>query len=71
MRCGCGGRLLVRHTYSAGQAKTQDAVCDLCAMRHTLVTFSVRSDPEHGQGAYAVAERIRRGETVEVGDGRR
>lgn len=62
MNCSCGARLEVKHSYSIGQAKTQDAVCGSCGARHTLVTVVAEQNPVHGRGAYALAQKLRKGE---------
>lgn len=60
MRCSCGGRVRVTHTFQASPAgKTQSAHCERCAKRYTIVSV-LRPNEKHGQGAYATARRLRR-----------
>lgn len=65
MKCFCGGDLEVTHTYQAGRAKTQQAVCLSCKKRMTLATI-VMGESSYGQGAYALAKKLERGYKVEV-----
>lgn len=60
----CGGRVMVLHTYRAGKSKLQDAACEACHVRKTLLTAEVASDPKYGEGAFAVAKKLRRGDTT-------
>ena len=58
----CGGRLRVMHTYKvAPHGKTQDAVCEGCRLRVTMVTFVMAKVERRGDGAYAVAKKLRNG----------
>lgn len=63
MKCPkCGDSFRIVRTYSAGEAaKTHGAKCEGCGTRATIVSEIYMVDPTHGQGAAAVAQRIRAG----------
>lgn len=63
MKCEkCSGELLVDHTYDAGaKAKTARLTCMMCGAVHVTITKIVSVDPVWGQGASAIAERMKKG----------
>ncbi len=63
MICECGGRLKVTHSFDAGRAKTATAQCLRCPKKYTLVTVIASEVHEHGNGATALARRLKNGET--------
>ena len=58
----CGGSLRVRHSYSAGKAKTQTLECSACLKVSTFIVAALNYDPAHGDGALALAKRLGAGE---------
>ncbi len=62
MRCSCGGRLLVTHSYNVpGTGGTGRARCDECGTVATVVHFVAKEDPGHGEGAAAIAAKLKEG----------
>ena len=61
MRCeSCGGRLLVTHTYVASNlCKTSRLTCEGCHLIYTKIAHVERCNGR-GEGAYAVAQKLRR-----------
>jgi DNA-directed RNA polymerase subunit RPC12/RpoP len=60
LKCSkCKTRLSITHTYSAGDiGKTQSAKCPGCGKKYTIT--SVIEEAEHGKGAYAKAQRLKK-----------
>jgi len=59
-KCEAESSLKVTHTYGSDYSFTQRAVCGSCGavvVRHATV---VAVDPPHGEGAAAIAERMKR-----------
>jgi hypothetical protein len=63
MKCiakGCDGQLKVTNTYSGGErGKAQRRQCEKCGLVVVTQTLILHVDPQHGQGAAAVARRMR------------
>lgn len=61
MRCPkCGARLHVTHTYNVeGIGRTQRLDCRKCALVAVTKTEIVEINPGFGQGAAALAKRLR------------
>lgn len=58
----CNMRLKVVRTISAGPAgRTQEADCPGCGGRYTCVTLVLSDSEGYGNGAEAVANRLRNG----------
>lgn len=55
----CGGRARVTHSFEAPGGKTQRAECESCLRVLTFLTVCVGEAEERGQGAYALAKRLR------------
>jgi hypothetical protein len=65
LKCACGGDLSVHHTYRGSDAvRTSAARCEQCGHPATIVAFVAVQSPRVGEGASAVAGRIKRGEVV-------
>ena len=64
MKCGkhgCTGDLYVTNTYSAGpQGSVQRCECCKCGTVHTVTKFVASVNPRYGEGAAAVAARLRK-----------
>lgn len=59
--CKCGATFKVVQTYQAGgTAHTQRLQCPRCNTVGTVIAQLVYVDPERGQGAFALAETIKR-----------
>lgn len=58
----CDVRLSITHVYTTPNGKTQGAECPACSRRFTLVTFLAHEIEEKGDGPFALAKRLRRGE---------
>ena len=67
----CGTRLVITSVYFAGtQCKTQVGNCQKCLRTFTLLSVMV-CESERGKGAYALAEKIKKGQVkVERQSGR-
>lgn len=53
--------LVVTHSYSAGQAgQTQRQECLICGCVVTSRTLIEAVDPGYGEGAYSLAERLKK-----------
>jgi len=62
MRC-CGQPSKVTHSYTAGRAgRTRRSICTKCHKCFTEVIVLLATEPGSGQGAYAVAQRLRAGQ---------
>lgn len=61
MRCKCGAKIKTTHTYEAGGGKTQRGECAnmRCARVYTFVTVLVCEVQSEGDGAYALAQRLK------------
>lgn len=60
MNCKCGGRYVVRQTYTAGPTgKTSRLQCEKCGQIATAVTVIKNVNPRIGQGAYSLAAQMR------------
>ena len=69
MNCtGCGARLKVTHSYgveqTAGTIRTARAVCKPCDKEFVATTVTMVEEAKHGEGAYAKARAIERGEVL-------
>lgn len=65
MKCTCETKadLKTLRSYSAGEAGgTSEMECPSCKKRFTFVKLLLCEMDKHGKGAYATAQRIRRGE---------
>jgi hypothetical protein len=64
MQCHkCDVRLKVVRTVTAGPAgRTQEADCPKCGGRYTCVTLILSDSEGYGNGAAAVAKRVRNGQ---------
>lgn len=57
----CGGELVVTHTYSAGSAsQARTLKCRRCGQKFTQVSFLLGPANKRGEGAEAVAARLRK-----------
>lgn len=56
---GVRARVRVTNTYAVPGGQTQRAECPACNRVLVYVTLSLGSAEEHGQGAYALAQRLR------------
>lgn len=68
MKCTCPRQeeLKTVHSYSAGEnGSTSEMVCP-CGKKFVFVKLLFAEVQEHGQGAYAVAQRIKRGQ-IKIG----
>ncbi len=68
---GCGGeaKLRVTHTYSVqGVGRVQSLACSGCARRYTLVSMLAGEVKQRGDGAFALATRMRKGEFLLPGE---
>lgn len=61
MKCpNCNARLIVTHTYSAGNAgRTATAKCQNCDLVATIVSTIAEINPPRGKGAAAVAKGMK------------
>lgn len=68
MRClKCGHDMIVTHSYDAGPGgQTQRLECSGCSCIATARTLIMATDPEYGQGAAAVARRMKNAHDDEV-----
>lgn len=65
MKCGCGAPYRITHTYLIpGRGRTLAAICTGCERKATMVSFITKEDPKHGEGAAALAEKLRTGRAV-------
>ena len=63
MKCPlCNADTKVRHTHIAGECKTTERVCEN-GHKLTFVTTFLCEVKKRGDGAYAVAQAIRKGKT--------
>lgn len=62
----CSGKLKVCNTYVTPDSKTQRLECVDCLIVHTGVILIVNVDPGRGQGAAALARRIKAGEEIKL-----
>ena len=62
MNCKCGARVKITNSYTTGAGRTARGECQsrACGKVYTLVTIFVCEATEEGQGAYALAKRLRR-----------
>jgi len=59
----CSQELTTVRSYQAGdQAGTSELSCSGCQKRFVFVKVLVGKVESHGQGAYAIAQKLRRGE---------
>ena len=67
MNCpNCKEKLKVSHTYRTPAATTQRSECPGCLLVTTNVILMVNVNPDEGEGARALAAKLRKGETIEV-----
>jgi hypothetical protein len=60
----CDVKLKIKQVYAAGGvSKTSRAECPDCSRVYTIVAFLLGEAQERGEGAYAVAKRIRQRKT--------
>lgn len=59
----CGKKIRVTHSYAVPGGRVQRGECAACSKTYTVVSVTtVHEALESGDGAYALAQRIRRGE---------
>lgn len=57
----CGNQMEITHTFTAGEhAKTQRLECKKCNMVGTAQTILVNVNPDRGEGAKALADKLRK-----------
>lgn len=66
MKCpACDTRLKIAQTYAAGRKhQTQTGQCAACGRSYTLVTMIAQEFRSYGEGAYALARKLDRGELL-------
>lgn len=59
---GCGGKIQTTHTFDAGvHGMTRRSMCPRCKRSYTLIVTIVVTEPKAGQGAFALAKKLRNG----------
>lgn len=59
-------KLRVVNSYSTGSGKTQRLECDHCLIVATSIVVLVNVNPGRGEGASALAKRVRNGASVQI-----
>lgn len=65
MNCECGGTLKVTQTYRTPCGKAQRLECLGCLTVYTAAVILVNRNPDRGEGAAALARRLREGEEIQ------
>lgn len=66
MRCSeCEGKLKVTNVYATPAAKLKRVECLCCGAVGTVMDVLINMNPDYGQGAHAIAQKILSGEPIQ------